>query len=160
MQPANDTAELEHNHIVRENLEANPVPVSHFARHGRVVVNHQETDLYLARNPPYTSVSSQREAWADTSALLLIDQNHDGRISQDECRNVSLPVRIGDSMYTVQHIASNGSEITFVPSGMPLQSMAVGRRCPAFAYQSLSGKSVSLQSMKGKAFLIDIWSFT
>jgi hypothetical protein len=160
MQLANPNAKVEYNHTTRTKLDAHPVKTTEFARHGKVRVNNTEVDVYLAANASYTRINASRDAWANTSTLLCVDQNRDGWISLDECRNISLPLRIGDRMFTVPYIASDGSEITLLPSREPLDSLVVGHPCPAFAYRTLAGKAISLRSLKGRTFLIDLWSFT
>jgi hypothetical protein len=38
--------------------------------------------------------------------------------------------------------------------------VVVGRICPPFSFETADGEEVSLEKMAGKAFILDIWSFT
>jgi hypothetical protein len=63
-------------------------------------------------------------------------------------------------MFHVKAIAEDGSTITLVPYGVPLGGAIVGRQCPDFSYDTEEGETISRETLKGRAFLIDIWSFT
>jgi hypothetical protein len=147
------------NHIQRDFTEER-IPVSQFARQGQVVVAGKTYHLYLTPETTYTTKNTGKEDMENTSSVLFVDENGDGWISTDERRHADMPLRIGDQMFLVARIAADGSEIKLKPAEMPLESLLVGHRCPPFAYKTLSGASISDQSLKGKAYLIDVWSFT
>jgi hypothetical protein len=57
-------------------------------------------------------------------------------------------------------MAADGSRIVLKPSTAPLRGVVLGRKCPAFAFETSGGRKISLDTYKGQAFLLDIWSTT
>ncbi len=118
--------------------------------------------VYLSSEPPYSLVNmgSDDTYFENKSTPLYVDSNRDGKLGDDEEWYANMPVRIGDKMFEVKRIAKNGSEIELLPSQQPLRGLIAGRKCPPFRFLAQNGKVVSLESLKGKPFLLDVWSTT
>jgi hypothetical protein len=132
-------------------------------RKGTITVDAESFDLYLPEaTRPYTIENNGRDDShsANKSTRIAIDANHNGKISDDESWFANMPVRIADRMFDVVAIAEDGSRIELRPSNAPLAGMIVGRKAPAFTYKTADGVERTLESYKGKAFLLDIWSVT
>jgi hypothetical protein len=130
---------------------------------GRLKVSGQSVDIYLPEpKEPYTAINKgTSDGHSDnTSTLISIDSNGDGKLTKDEGWFASLPVRIGDKMWEITSIAADGSRIELKPSGKPIAGVVVGRKCPPFSYRTEEGKQVTQDTAKGKALLLDIWSVT
>jgi hypothetical protein len=63
-------------------------------------------------------------------------------------------------MFEVQEIAQDGTRLVLKPLTAPLRGVMKGRRCPPFAFTTPQGEPVTLERLRGKAFLLDIWSVT
>jgi hypothetical protein len=130
---------------------------------GRLQAPDISVDFYLPEaTEPYRLVN-QGESDADhenTSTLISIDANDDGKLTEEEGWFANLPVRIGDSMWKIESIAADGSEIKLKPSPGPLRGVVVGRKCPPFSYETEGGGRVSQETYTGKTLIIDIWSLT
>ena len=63
-------------------------------------------------------------------------------------------------MFEIQEIAESGSRLVLKPSTAPLRGLIKARQCPPFKFATSDGKEISLGTLKGKAFLLDIWSVT
>ncbi len=160
MEAVKSAARAPANNQPRILISSNPIPVSRMARHGQIDVEKQKYALYLPASPSYSTQNRSGDNENNASSLLFVDENGDGLLTSEESRFANMPLRIGDHMFVVESIASDGSAITLRPSAMPLRGLLTGRACPPFSYKTLSGDPISLASLKGKAFLIDIWSYT
>ena len=129
---------------------------------GGITVDSESFDIYLPKAPAYSIKNTAKDDGDlyNTSTLISIDSNHDGRLTADEGWFANLPVRIGDRMFDVIRIAPNGRSIILKSSAKPLSGVIVGRRMPPFAYKTRDGKAITENTFKGKALLIDVWSVT
>ncbi len=130
---------------------------------GRIPVQGKSFDIYLPEgNEPYTVInkSGKDSHQNNSSTLVSIDANGDGKLTRDESWFANLPVRILDSMWDITSIAAEGSRLDIKPSRSPLRGVVVGRKCPPFSYKGEDGKRITQDTFKGKAFIIDIWSVT
>ena len=57
-------------------------------------------------------------------------------------------------------VAPRGSAITLKPSSRPLGGVIVGRKVPPFSYKARDGKTITRETYRGKAVLLDVWSVT
>jgi hypothetical protein len=48
----------------------------------------------------------------------------------------------------------------FVARPAGSKGAVAGKPCPSFSYKTIDGKTVSDQTLRGKAFIIDVWSPT
>ena len=130
---------------------------------GRIPIQGKSFDIYLPEGTePYTVInrSGKDSHQNNSSTLVSIDANGDGKLTKEECWFANLPVRILDSMWDIASIAADGSRIDIKPSHSPLRGVVVGRKCPPFSYKGEDGKRITQDTFKGKAFIIDIWSVT
>ena len=96
----------------------------------------------------------------NTSTLISVDQNGDGRLTENDGWFANLPLRLGDKMFDVAEIAGDGSRIVLKPSNSSLRGVVVGRTCPPFSFKTADGEEINRESLAGKPFLLDIWSIT
>jgi hypothetical protein len=120
----------------------------------------------------YTLYLPKAESWSmkntgpsdcdndNTSTLLSVDQNGDGRMTENDGWFANLPLRLGDKMFDLAELAADGSRIVLKPSKSPLRGLVVGRTCPPFSFRTSDGKVINRDRLAGKAFLLDIWSVT
>lgn len=132
------------------------------ARRGLISVGGEEFAIYLPKRKPYSIVNTGRDdtAFSNTSTLLAVDHDRDGKLGNDENRYANLPLRIADRMFDVREIAADGGSILLAPSESPLSSIIVGRACPPISYATLDGRTITLEDFRGKAVLLDVWSVT
>jgi hypothetical protein len=137
-------------------------PKEKLVKRGTVAVDGQNYTLYLPKADSYSTTNTEAgdSDFENTSTLISIDHNGDGKLTEDEGWFANLPLRLGDKMFDVAEIAEDGSRIVLKPSKSPLRGVIVGRTCPPFSFQTADGEEVSLNSLAGKAFILDIWSFT
>jgi hypothetical protein len=137
-------------------------PKDKLVKRGTVSVVGQDYTLYLPKADSYSTTNSGTDDSdsENTSTLISIDQNGDGKLTADESWFANLPVRLGNTMFELAKIASDGSQIILSPSKSPLRGVVLGRTCPPFSFNTADGEEVSLEKMAGKAFILDIWSFT
>lgn len=137
-------------------------PKDKLVRKGEIVVDGETFTLYLPKASGYTvdNTGSDNSHHRNTSTRVSIDQNGDGKLSDDESWFANLPVRIGDRMFQIAHIAKDGSRVEIRPTDDELCGVVIGRRCPPFSFQTQDGRTVKLDDYKGKTLLLDIWSFT
>jgi hypothetical protein len=137
-------------------------PKEDLIKRGVLEVDGHKFSLYLPQVKAY-SVKNTNSSDADsenTSTLISVDQNGDGRITDADGWFANLPLRLGDKMYDVTEIAADASRIVLKPSKSPLRGVIVGRTCPPFSFKTGDGKVVSLESLARKPFILDIWSIT
>ena len=137
-------------------------PEHGLVKRGTVQVDRQKYTLYLAKAESYsTNNTGPSDGDNDnTSTLISVDQNGDGRLTVNDGWFANLPLRLGDRMFDVAEIAADGSRIVLRPSKSSLRGVVVGRTCPPFSFKTPEGKEVSHDSLAGKPFLVDIWSIT
>jgi hypothetical protein len=137
-------------------------PKEELVKRGTVEVDGRKYALYLPKAKAYSvkNAKPKDSDFENTSTLLYVDHNGDGRLTEEEGRFANLPLRLGDKMFDVAEIAADGSRVVLRPSKAPLRGVIVGRSCPPFAFRTAGGKEVSSKSLAGKAFLLDIWSTT
>jgi hypothetical protein len=136
-------------------------PKDQLVKRGTVDVDRQTYHLYLPNAKSYTIKNKAKPGTdEDTSTLISIDLDQDGQLTEQESWYASQPVRIGDRIFDVQDIAESGERIVFKLSTAPLRGLINGRQCPPFKFATSDGKEISLGALKGKAFLLDIWSVT
>lgn len=127
---------------------------------GELEVGSEDVNFYLPSKGPYSTTSAKNHMFENTSTPICVDSNHDGVMSETETWWASLPIRLGDQMFTVKQIDPGGTWICFAKSSAPLNGVIVGKPCPAFTFKTTDGKQVSLADFKGKAVLLDVWSMT
>ena len=137
-------------------------PKDELVKRGTVQVDRQKYTLYLAKAKSYSTRNTGPSDcdFDNTSTLISVDQNGDGRMTENDGWFSNLPLRLGDKMFDVAEIAADGSRILLKPSKSSLRGVIVGRTCPPFAFKTADGKEVSSKGLAGKAFLLDIWSIT
>jgi len=137
-------------------------PKDKLVKRGTVQVDGQDYTLYLPKAGSYSTqnTESSDSGFENNSTLISVDHNGDGQLTDDESWFANLPLRLGDKMFGVAEIAADGSQIVLKPSQAPLRGVIVGRICPAFSFKTAEEEEVSLESLAGKAFILDIWSFT
>jgi hypothetical protein len=137
-------------------------PQDELVKRGTVQVDGRKYTLYLARAKSYsTKNTGPSDGDLDnTSTLISVDQNGDGRLTVNDGWFANLSLRLGDRMFDVAEIAADGSRIVLKPSRSALRGVIVGRTCPPFSFKTPEGKEVSHDSLAGKPFLVDIWSIT
>jgi hypothetical protein len=132
------------------------------AKQGQLSVAGRDYAVYLPKAKSYSlkNTAGTELRLLNTSSVIYIDQNGDGRLTPDECWNANQPIRVGDQMFDVVELAADGSKIVLRPSQAPLGGVVVGRKCPPFSMTTADGKTVTPDTFAGKAFLLDIWSVT
>jgi hypothetical protein len=137
-------------------------PRDKLVKRGTVSVEGQDFTLYLPKDESYSTENTGPgdSDFENTSTLISVDHNGDGKLTDDEGWFANLPLRLGDKMFDVIEIAEDGSRIVLRPSQSPLRGVIVGRACPPFAFETAEGEEVSGESLAGKPFILDIWSFT
>ena len=137
-------------------------PKDKLVKRGTVPVDGQDFTLYLPKAEGYstTNTGDGDSDLENTSTLISIDHNGDGKLTEDEGWFANLPLRLGDKMFDVAEIAADGSRIVLKPSESSLRGVIIGRSCPPFSFQTPDGEEVSGETLAGTAFILDIWSFT
>jgi hypothetical protein len=136
-------------------------PRDRLVKRGAVDIQGEKFDLYLPATKPYSTRNQAKNgSGEDTSTRFSIDLDHDGRLTEEESWYASGPIRIGDEMFEVLEIAQDGTRLVLKPSSAPLRGVIKGRRCPPFAFTTPDGDPVTLDRLRGKAFLLDVWSVT
>jgi hypothetical protein len=132
------------------------------AKQGHLRVAGKDYAVYLPKAKSYSlkNTAGIEVRFMNTSSVVFIDQNGDGRLTPDEAWNANQPIRVGDQMFEVVELANDGSKIVLRASRAPLGGIVIGRKCPPFSYKTADGQSVTQATFAGKAFLLDIWSVT
>jgi hypothetical protein len=137
-------------------------PQEELVKRGSLEIDGAKYAVFLPKEKVYSTRNTAKsdDEMGNTSTPVFIDQNGDGRITNDEMWFSNLPIRVGDRMYDVTEIAKDGTRISFKLSKAPLSGVVVGRPCPPFSLKTSDGKEVSSKQLAGKAFLLDFWSVT
>jgi len=136
-------------------------PKEELVKRGTVEVDGQKYNLYLPKAKSYSTTNSKADdPIENTSTLISVDHNGDGRLTDDEGWFADLPLRLGDKMFDITEIAADGSQLVLQPSKSPLRGAIVGRICPPFSFKTADGQEVSRESLAGKPLILDIWSIT
>jgi hypothetical protein len=114
-----------------------------------------QAKTYSVKNTNRSDADSE-----NTSTLISVDQNGNGRITDADGWFANLPLRLGDKMYDVTEVAADASRIVLKPSKSPLRGVIVGRTCPPFSFKTADGNVVNRESLARKPFILDIWSIT
>jgi len=132
------------------------------AKQGQLSVAGQNYAVYLPKAKTYSlkNTAGTQLRLMNTSSVILIDQNDDGRLTPDESWSANQPIRVGDQMFEVVDIATDGSKIVLQASRVPMGGIVMGRKCPPFSFKTADGQSITQDTFAGKAFLLDIWSVT
>jgi hypothetical protein len=93
-----------------------------------------------------------------TSTWLSVDQDHDGKLAVDESYFAELPLRIGDTMFDVVDIASDGATLTLRRRDGPLQGAVRGRKAAAFEWTATDGRKLNNASYENRVLVIDCWA--
>lgn len=138
------------------------IPDEELVRQGDFDSEGRTYTFYLPKADDYPVKNTGRNSshHDNTSTLISIDADGDGKLTDDEGWYANLPLRLGDAMFKVTAIASNGSRIELRRSKASLRGVVVGGKCPPFALKTQDGRKIALDDYRGKAFLIDIWSVT
>lgn len=137
-------------------------PKEELIKRGTVQVDGHTYTLYLPKAKSY-SIKNTKPGDSDfenTSTLISVDQNGDGRLTGHHGWFANLALRLGDKMFDVAEIAADGSRIILKSSKSRLRGVIVGRTCPPFSFKTAEGKEVNGERLAGKPFIIDIWSIT
>ncbi len=137
-------------------------PKVELVKRGAVAVDGQKYTLYLPKAKSYSTKNTKPSdhSFENTSTLLYVDHDCDGKLTDEEGWFSNLPLRLGDKMFEVAEIAADGSRIVLKPSKAPLRGVILGRVCPPFSFKTADGKQVSRETLAGKPFLLDVWSIT
>jgi hypothetical protein len=137
-------------------------PKDELVKRGTVELGCQKYTLYLPRAKSYSTKNTGPSDCDNdnTSTLISVDQNGDGRLTENDGWFANLPLRLGDKMFDVAELAADGSRIVLKPSKSPLRGVIIGRACPPFSFKTADGTEVSREKLAGKPFLLDIWSIT
>lgn len=95
------------------------------------------------------------------SLTVLIDVNHDGKISWDNAvyemfAPPKFPIYVGTSIYSVKKVSPDGREIDLEKAEeMPTAPsiLTPGHRAPDFAGKTITGKAFSLSDYRGKVVI-------
>jgi AhpC/TSA family len=128
--------------------------------HGTTQVGAEKVNFYLSAYGPYSTKTSEKDSFSNSSTPIMVDANGDGKFDSSECWFASQPVRLGDQMFDVKQIDPGGKWIEFARSSAKLAGLIVGKPCPDFRFYTTDGNRVSLSDYKGKALLLDVWSMT
>src|SRR5262245_30337047 len=137
-------------------------PKDKLVKRGKLQVDGHDYALYLPKADAY-SVENTGPGDSDlenTSTVISIDHNGDGKLTEEEGWFANLALRFGETMFDVAEIAEDGSRVVLRPSKSPLRGVIIGQVCPPFTYETTEGEEVSLESLRGKPFFLDIWSIT
>jgi len=132
------------------------------AKKGSVPVDGRTYWLYLPKASSYTvkNTGARDDQLENTSTLISIDFNGDGKLEDSEGWYANMPIRLGDQMFEVKEISKTGDRIVLAPSSAPLRGVIEGFRCPPFELSTDKGEHVTRDQLAGKAFLLDVWSVT
>jgi hypothetical protein len=139
-----------------------PAKDTQLAHQGIIKVDGATFNIYLPAADSYSlkNAGTGEGQFENTSTLLSIDADGDGKFAADEGWYADLPLRIGDRMFEVVRMAPDGSSLTLKRSNKQLAGVIVGRKVPPFSYRTADGRSFTENSYRGKAVLIDVWSVT
>jgi hypothetical protein len=131
-------------------------------KRGTLEVDGEKCTLYLPKAKAYSTKNTKKDdgEFENTSTLLSVDQKGTGKLTRHDGWFANLPLRLGDKMFEIAEIATDGSRIVLRPSKAPLRGLIVGRKCPPFSFKTADGKEYNLDRLAGKPFLLDIWSIT
>jgi hypothetical protein len=137
-------------------------PEDELVKRGTVQVERRKYTLYLPRARSYSTKNTGPSDcdYDNTSTLIVVDQNGDGRMTENDGWFANRPLRLGDKMFDVAEIAADGSRIVLKPSKSSLRGVIVGRVCPPFSFKTADGKEITRESLASKPFLLDVWSVT
>jgi hypothetical protein len=137
-------------------------PKDKLVKRGTVPVDDQSYTLYLPKAGAYSveNTGSGDSDLENTSTVISVDHNGDGTLTEEEGWFANLPLRLGEKMFEVAEIAEDGSRIVLRASKSPLRGVIIGQVCPPFTFETTEGQEVSLDSLAGKPFFLDIWSIT
>ena len=129
---------------------------------GEITVDGETFALFLPQGKTCTikNTGSNDGAFENKSTPITVSPKGDEKLTDGQNWFANLPLRISDRMFDVLDIAADGSKIVLKPTTAPLRGVVLGRKCPAFAFETSEGKKISLDTYKGQAFLLDIWSTT
>ncbi|HEY9760736.1 MAG TPA: hypothetical protein V6C97_36605 [Oculatellaceae cyanobacterium] len=127
---------------------------------GDVKVGNEQMTFYVPKYGPHPLTSKDNHSFENTSTLLSVDSNHNGKIDHAEDWWTSRPIRLGEQMFDVKAIDPGTSWILLSKSQAKLAGAVKGKRCPSFQFFATNGKMVSLADYKGKVLLLDVWSMT
>jgi hypothetical protein len=139
-----------------------PAKDTQLTHQGVIKIDGETFNIYLPAAGSYSlkNTGTGEGQFENTSTLLSVDANRDGKFTDDEGWYANLPLRIGDRMFEVVRIAPDGSSITLKRSTKPLAGVITGRKVPPFSYTTAEGKPFTQDTYRGKAVLIDVWSVT
>jgi hypothetical protein len=128
---------------------------------GTVTVDSKTFRLYIPNTGPYRVKNSGGASHLENnSTIITVDSNGDDVLDRSENWFADRPVRLGNQMFEVKSIASDGSWLQLSTTKKPLGGVVVGWPAPNFSFKTMEGKTVSLSAYKGKALLLDVWSMT
>jgi len=131
-------------------------------RKGSVEVGDEKFEVYLPKEKNGWSHRPRPELEEGlvslTSTWLSVDQDHDGKIAVDESYFAELPLRIGDTMFDVVDIASDGATLTLRRREGPLQGAVRGRKAAAFEWTAADGRKLNNASYENRVLVIDCWA--
>jgi hypothetical protein len=131
-------------------------------KRGELTVAGETFSLFLPQAKTYSikNTGSNDGAFENKSTAITVVPKGDEKLTDGQNWFANLPLRVGDRMFDVLDIAADGSKVVLKPSTASLRGVVLGRKCPAFAFETSEGKKISLDTYKGQAILLDIWSTT
>ncbi|HEY9713742.1 MAG TPA: hypothetical protein V6C72_09740 [Chroococcales cyanobacterium] len=127
---------------------------------GEISLDGQKTIFYLPANGPHPIACAEKSHLQNTSTLISVDANKNGKLESYEGWFANMPVRLGDRMFTVKQIDPGSQWILLAKAEVPLSGFVVGKPCPDFKFTTTRGKKITLADYKGKELLLDVWSMT
>jgi len=129
---------------------------------GKLVLDDRTHTFYLPKAKAYSVKNTGKpdDLLGNTSTLVSIDANGDGKLADEEGWYASGPIRLDDAMFEITTIADDGGQIELKRSDVALRGLIVGRKCPPFSFKTTAGRKVNLDSYRGKALLLNVWSVT
>lgn len=133
-----------------------------YQRAADINVDGEKFTIYLPKADRYSTKHTGKHAnWlGNNSTRVFVDANTDGTLDEHEGWFTDLPVRIADRNYRVEKIANDASRIEMSLLDGPLTGLVLGRKVPPFKLTTADGQTVTPDTYRGKAFLLDIWSVT
>jgi hypothetical protein len=82
------------------------------AKQGQLSVAGRDYAVYLPKAKSYSRMNTAATELRllNTSSVIYIDQNGDGRLTPDEAWNANRPIRVADEMFDVVDLAADGSK--------------------------------------------------
>lgn len=139
-----------------------PQTIEGMARKATATIGGKSYNLYLPVSKTYTKTNTAKsdQSFSNTATMLYIDYDGNGKLDEWERRSTNLPLRFGQKMYDVTALSADGRSMTLTESRAPLAQLLVGEPAPPLVFKATNGKFIDLAALRGKAVVLDVWSFT